>query len=63
MLITELLNTAVETVVDLYTQEYNEKAKIAKDVSAGAVLFMAICAILVGIMLFGTKLIEIIKIF
>ena len=60
VLITELFNTAVETVVDLYTEEYNEKAKIAKDVAAGAVTLMAICSIIIGIILFGTKIIQII---
>ena len=58
--ITELFNTAIETVVDLYTIEYNEKAKIAKDVAAGAVLFMAVCSAFVGIILFGTKIINMI---
>ena len=58
VLVTELFNTSIETVVDLYTEEYNEKAKIAKDVSAGAVLLMAICSVFVGILLFGTKIIE-----
>ena len=57
--ITELLNTALETVVDLYTQEYNEKAKIAKDVSAGAVLLMSICSVIVGVLVFGTKILGI----
>ena len=56
--ITELLNTAIETVVDLYTTEYNEKAKIAKDVSAGAVTLMAICSVVIGIFLFGARIIN-----
>lgn len=34
----ELINTAIETIVDMITMEKNEKAKIAKDVAAGAVL-------------------------
>ena len=59
VLITELFNTAIETVVDLYTEEYNEKAKIAKDVSAGAVLIMSICSLITGTVLFIPKLIEI----
>ena len=58
--ITELFNTAIEKVVDLYTEEYNEKAKIAKDVAAGAVLLMAVCSVFVGIILFGTKILEMI---
>lgn len=38
----ELFNTAIETVVDMVMPDENEKAKIAKDVSAGAVLVTAI---------------------
>ena len=38
----EVMNTAIEKTVDLVTQEYNEIAKIAKDVSAGEVLVLAI---------------------
>ena len=53
----EMLNTAVETVVDLVTEEFNEKAKIAKDVAAGAVLISAINAICMGLIIFLDKLI------
>lgn len=55
----ELFNTAIETAVDLYTLEYNEKAKIAKDVAAGAVTISAICSIFIGIGLFGIKILNI----
>ncbi|MBE9118060.1 diacylglycerol kinase family protein [Lusitaniella coriacea LEGE 07157] len=45
----ELLNTALESVVDLTVkQSYHELAKIAKDCAAGAVLVSAIAAIFVG---------------
>ena len=45
----ELLNTALESVVDLTVkQSYHELAKIAKDCAAGAVLISAIAAILVA---------------
>lgn len=40
----ELVNTAVEAVVDLVTSEYKPLAKIAKDTAAGAVLIAAIMA-------------------
>ena len=43
-----MFNTAVETVVDLYTDLYHPKAKIAKDVGAGAVVIAAINAIIVA---------------
>ncbi|MEW6494301.1 MAG: diacylglycerol kinase family protein [Cyanobacteriota bacterium] len=45
----ELLNTAIESVVDLTVkQSYHELAKIAKDCAAGAVLISAIAAVLVA---------------
>lgn len=53
----ELFNTAIETVVDMITTERNEKAKIAKDVSAGAVLILAIGAAFVGFIIFIPKII------
>lgn len=57
----ELFNTAIETIVDMITEEKNEKAKIAKDVSAGAVLIVAIGAAIIGIMIFFPKIIKVIK--
>lgn len=53
----ELFNTAIETTVDLAMPEKNEKAKIAKDVSAGAVLITAITAAIIGIIIFIPKII------
>src|ERR687886_4717 len=45
----ELLNTAIESVVDLTVkQTYHELAKIAKDCAAGAVLISAIAAVFVA---------------
>jgi len=52
----ELLNTAIETVVNLVTPEYHELAKLAKDTAAGAVLVMAIVAALIGLLIFAPKL-------
>ena len=52
----ELFNTAIETIVDMITKEKNEKAKIAKDVSAGAVLINAIGAAIIGIIIFMPKI-------
>lgn len=49
VMILELLNTALESVVDLTVgQSYHELAKIAKDCAAGAVLLSAIAAVVVG---------------
>jgi diacylglycerol kinase (ATP) len=51
----ELMNTAVETVVDLATQNYDPLAAIAKDVSAGAVLISAVIAVSVGYVVFFSR--------
>ena len=45
----ELINTAVEAVVDLHGKEYTEYGKIAKDCAAGAVLVFAVFSVLCGI--------------
>ena len=52
VLITEMINTAVESVVDMVTQAYHPLAKLAKDIAAGAVLIAAITAAMVGIIIF-----------
>ena len=52
----ELLNTAIETVIDIVMPYKNEKAKIAKDVSAGAVLVFAIGAVICGLIIFVPKI-------
>lgn len=52
----EMINTAIETVVDLYIDVYHPKAKIAKDVGAGAVVISAINAVIVGYFLFFDKI-------
>ncbi|MCW8858903.1 MAG: diacylglycerol kinase [Deltaproteobacteria bacterium] len=44
----ELMNTAIESVVDLVTDDYHELAKRAKDVSAGAVLVTSVGAVILG---------------
>lgn len=49
VMVLELLNTAIESVVDLTVkQTYHELAKIAKDCAAGAVLVSSIAAVLVA---------------
>ncbi len=48
----ELTNTAIETVVDGLTQQHHPAAKIAKDISAGAVLVAALTAAISGILIF-----------
>lgn len=48
----ELVNTAVEAVVDLVTEEKKPLAKIAKDTAAGAVLVAAIASVIAGLLIF-----------
>lgn len=53
----ELVNTAIENTVDLVTIEKMPKAKIAKDVAAGAVLIAAITSAIIGLIIFAPKII------
>lgn len=53
----ELLNTAIEAVVDLTVQrQYHDLAKIAKDCAAGAVLISAMAALTIAAWLMGGKM-------
>lgn len=56
VIVAEMINTSIEAVVDLVTEEYHPLAKIAKDVAAGAVFITAINALVVGYLLFFDKL-------
>ena len=59
ILLAEMFNTAIETVVDLYVDVYHPKAKIAKDVAAGGVVITTINAIIVAYFLFFDKISDI----
>jgi len=52
----EFINTAIEAVVDLATEEHHPLAKIGKDVGAAAVLVAALAAVLVGLLILGPPL-------
>jgi len=54
----EIMNTSLEKVVDLLSPQYNVVAGRAKNISAGAVLVTALGAVLVGIMIFGPRIIQ-----
>jgi diacylglycerol kinase (ATP) len=56
VLMAELINTAVEAVVDIVTEQFDPRAKIAKDVSAGAVLIAAINALVVAYLVLADRL-------
>ncbi|TPE45539.1 diacylglycerol kinase [Pontibacter mangrovi] len=48
----EIMNTAIETVVNLVSPKYNPLAGKAKDLAAGAVLITAITAAIIGTVIF-----------
>ena len=54
--ITEMFNTAIEHVVDMVTDEDDPRARVAKDVSAGAVLVAAVNAVAVAYLVFYDKI-------
>ncbi len=54
----EMMNTVVETIVDMASPEYHPLAKIAKDVAAAAVLLTAIASVLVGLLVLGPHLLR-----
>ncbi|MFC1560008.1 diacylglycerol kinase family protein [Candidatus Margulisiibacteriota bacterium] len=61
VLVTEMINTSIEEIVNLVTPTRRAGATIAKDVAAGAVLFAAFCAIIVGCLVFIPHLAELIR--
>lgn len=52
----ELINTALEHMVDLVVQTYDDRAKVIKDVAAGAVFMFALTAAIVGGMIFFPRI-------
>lgn len=56
VIMAEMINTAIEAVVDMMTEEYHVFAKIAKNVAAGAVLIAALNAIFVAYILFFKRI-------
>ncbi len=59
VIVAEMINTAIETTIDLITDKYHELAKIAKNVAAGAVLISAINSIIVAYIIFFDKINEV----
>ena len=57
VLLTELINTGIETLTDLVSPDYNEKAGHVKDICAGAVVVAACFALITGIIIFLPKII------
>jgi diacylglycerol kinase len=55
----EMLNTALERVVDLFTREYHPLARLAKNAAAGAALLAAVYAVTVALLIFIPRLLGI----
>ncbi len=58
VLITEMVNTAVEASVDVATTSFDPLAKLAKDIVAGAVLIATVNAVAVGYLVFSGQVAE-----
>ncbi|MDM8529742.1 diacylglycerol kinase family protein [Anaerolineales bacterium HSG25] len=56
----ETLNTALEVAMDHLAPEIHPQVKIVKDTAAGAVLLGAITAVIVGLLLLGPPLFDLI---
>jgi diacylglycerol kinase (ATP) len=54
--ITELMNSAIEAVVDMVTDQFDPRAKMAKDMAAGAVLVAAVNALIVAYLVLADRL-------
>ena len=55
VLFADMFNTAIEYTVNLVSQEYHPLARIVKDIGAGAVLLSAMTAVVIGYILFTSK--------
>ena len=54
VLVAEMLNTAIEGVIDVSTTSFDPNAKLAKDIAAGAVLIASVTAVAVGFLVFSS---------
>jgi len=61
VLVAEIFNTMIETLTDLVSPGYNEKAGRIKDMSAGAVVIAALFSVITGVIIFLPKLLLLIK--
>ncbi len=57
----ELLNTAIENIIDVVMFEYNVNAKKIKDISAAATLVLTIASVVIGLVIFIPKIIDVFK--
>ena len=56
VLVAEMINTAIELLIDMVTKEYHPVARVIKDISAGVVFICSVNAVLVGYLLLAYSL-------
>lgn len=59
LLMTEIINTVVEETIDFFIKDFNEGAKVIKDLSAGFVLITAVSALIILYLIFAHRFIAI----
>ena len=60
VIVSEMLNTAIEFALDsIYHNKYSKMVGMAKDISAGAVMLATVVSIIIGVILFGGKILAI----
>jgi diacylglycerol kinase len=58
VVISELFNTAIEYLVRILIKEHHQEAGLLLDISAGAVLFAALVALVIGLIIFGPRVVK-----
>ena len=61
VIVTEMINTSFEQMIDLITDEHRKEAKVAKDVAAGMVLVTTAGAVMIGIFIFTPYILRILN--
>jgi len=57
----EMFNTAIELIIDMFTDKYHSLLKIIKDISAGVVLIASINALIIGYFIFLRKILNLLR--
>lgn len=58
VILTEMLNAAIEKVCDMLSSDYHPDIKIIKDISAGAVLWASLISVVIGCIIFIPKIVQ-----
>lgn len=56
VIVAEMVNTSLEELVNILSPQQRKEAELAKNIAAAAVLLAAAGAIIIGILIFGTRL-------